>query len=187
MNKLILTISLLATFLVAGTTAVNCVYGYSTWLANSVEVANSSEPAFVPLTLGVVLTAERRPTLGVVEGAVTITTAADIVEAMHGWDLATPMRTLAGVLAVTWFNLLRGAIPTEPVVDALAIANAAVQGCYNLTMAEWTAVLGGATTCGEIAPLGIASAMITLFMFNEGLTSIPKCTLADFPYYVPPI
>ena len=161
------------------TCGLNCSYGQGVWVTHINETVDSVAPVFLPLLVTSVPMG--RGNLGVILGtSITITTRADLITALNGFESTTPVHTLAAILAITLLNLERGAVPTAEVSAALIEARLIVYDCYAATFAQWETVVTGATTCGDFTFAQIGKAFMTLYMFNEGWL-IPSCPTSTFP------
>jgi hypothetical protein len=142
---------------------VDCTYSYITWYEHATATAAAVNPRLLPIVLG--------------GGIATISTAAELIVALRGWGLTTPIRSLAAILAVCKLNQARGAIPPTGTLVAIAAADEIVGSCFEITAEQWKDVLKGGATCGGYNVVQIADSMITMLTFIEGQTTAPSCKI----------
>lgn len=149
----------------------DCVYTQDVWLAHVHEVANYASIPFLPVYFWYYE-----------GGDVDVTTEEQLVAMISGNDRTTPIHTLASELTVAWLNMMKGAPTSDAMEYAVIVAMYTVGSCYDYTPDQWNGMLNGTVICGEgIGIVDIATAMIELGAFNEGLRNSPLCPLATFP------
>jgi hypothetical protein len=108
-------------------------------------------------------------------GIANITTEAELVAALRGWGSATPIRTVAAILVVCRLNIANGVSLPEATLVAISTAEEIIEDCFAVTPEQWTAIRDDGVTCGDHNLVQIASSMITMLKFIEGLTVVPVC------------